>query len=130
MRVLERRETLDLQVPQVTYECRSSGLITTLCSKVPGPPGYGRMGPPGPVGQQGVPGLPGPPGRPGSKGRRGHCSPGDCVSHQVGYSPKGLIRQGSLGDLRQRHRQDMKPKARRFETRIQESSCVFIRSSE
>lgn len=47
------------------------------------------MGPPGAVGQQGVPGIPGPPGQPGSKGRDGRCNPGDCMSHQVEYSPKG-----------------------------------------
>lgn len=47
------------------------------------------MGPPGPVGQQGVPGIPGPPGHPGTKGKDGRCQPGDCVSHQVEYAPKG-----------------------------------------
>lgn len=55
------------------------------------------MGPPGPVGQQGVPGLPGPPGHPGSKGRDGRCNPGDCVSHQVDYSPKGPSVKGPWG---------------------------------
>lgn len=97
------------QVPQVTYEWQSFGLITTLCSKVarkmaslfrpgvPGAPGYGKIGPPGPVGQQGVPGLPGPPGHPGSKGRDGRCNPGDCVSHQVDYSPKSSSVKGPWG---------------------------------
>lgn len=97
------------QVPQVTYKWQSFGLITTLCSKVarktaslfrpgvPGAPGYGKTGPPGPVGQQGVPGLPGPPGHTGSKGRDGRCNPGDCVSHQVDYSPKSSSVKGPWG---------------------------------
>lgn len=63
-----------------------------LPSGVPGPPGYGKMGPPGPVGQQGVPGIPGSPGQPGSKGHDGRCNPGDCMSHQVEYSPKGPVK--------------------------------------
>lgn len=61
---------------------------------VPGPPGYGKMGPPGAVGQQGVPGVPGPPGQAGSKGRDGRCNPGDCMSHQVEYAPKGPPMKG------------------------------------
>lgn len=61
---------------------------------VPGPPGYGKMGAPGPVGQQGVPGVPGPPGPPGTKGTDGRCNPGDCMSHQVEYSPKGPPMKG------------------------------------
>lgn len=106
---MEKPETLDLQVPQVTDEWQTFELINTLCSEVPrktaslflsgvpGAPGYGKMGPPGPVGQQGVPGLPGPPGHPGSKGRDGRCNPGDCVSHQVDYSPKGPSVKGPWG---------------------------------
>lgn len=99
---------MDLQVPRVIYDWQSFELITAFCSKVPGitalffvgvpgAPGYGKMGPPGPVGQQGVPGLPGPPGHPGSKGRDGRCNPGDCVGHQVDYSPKGPSVKGPWG---------------------------------
>lgn len=77
------------KVPEMT--------VSLFLPGVPGAPGYGKMGPPGPVGQQGVPGLPGSPGHPGSKGRDGRCNPGDCMSHQVDYSPKGPSVKGPWG---------------------------------
>lgn len=103
MRVLAKWETLDLQVPQVTYgegcaviwidnyrlQWSNSFRISPRSTAR-----YGKMGPPGPVGQQGAPRLPG---HPGSKERDGQCSPGDRVRHQEDYSTKGPSVKGPQG---------------------------------